>query len=61
MQQWRCPHAVARPSAAFRGGLIGSSTEGPSGGVRMRLPHPVQRFVASYRAPPKALVAVSAC
>eukprot|EP00959_Pyramimonas_sp_CCMP1952_P007517 157286-Pyramimonas_sp.AAC.1 len=29
-----------------------SSTEGPSGKLRMRLPHPVQRFVASQWAPP---------
>eukprot|EP00959_Pyramimonas_sp_CCMP1952_P159590 3338177-Pyramimonas_sp.AAC.1 len=34
-------------------GPIGSSIEGPSGAVRMRLPHPGQRFVAPYGAPPR--------
>eukprot|EP00959_Pyramimonas_sp_CCMP1952_P279352 5840652-Pyramimonas_sp.AAC.1 len=44
-RQWRCSHAPPRPSRALRN-PIGSSTEGDSGGVRMRLPCPVQRFVA---------------
>eukprot|EP00959_Pyramimonas_sp_CCMP1952_P136520 2857005-Pyramimonas_sp.AAC.1 len=41
--QWRCPHAFPPPSTALRG-PTGSSKEGPSGGVRMRFPHSVQRF-----------------
>eukprot|EP00959_Pyramimonas_sp_CCMP1952_P443142 9277805-Pyramimonas_sp.AAC.1 len=38
--QWRSPHASATPSTAFCGPM-GSSTEGPSGAARVRLPHPV--------------------
>eukprot|EP00959_Pyramimonas_sp_CCMP1952_P034871 730440-Pyramimonas_sp.AAC.1 len=34
---------------------IGSSTEGPSGKLRMRLPHPAQRFVAPWGAPPNTI------
>eukprot|EP00959_Pyramimonas_sp_CCMP1952_P118485 2477422-Pyramimonas_sp.AAC.1 len=37
--QWRCPRAFPPPSTAPRG-PIGSSTEGSSGCVRMRLLHP---------------------
>eukprot|EP00959_Pyramimonas_sp_CCMP1952_P027068 568462-Pyramimonas_sp.AAC.1 len=40
----RPPHSVC---TALRG-PIGSSTEGPGGGARMRPPHPVQRFVAPW-------------
>eukprot|EP00959_Pyramimonas_sp_CCMP1952_P084554 1768645-Pyramimonas_sp.AAC.2 len=43
--QWQGSHASAPPSTAFRGPM-GSSTEGPSGCIRMRLPHPGQRFAA---------------
>eukprot|EP00959_Pyramimonas_sp_CCMP1952_P038699 810109-Pyramimonas_sp.AAC.1 len=38
-----------------------NSTECPSGGVHMRLPHPAQRFMAPWGAPPNAPVAVSTC
>ena len=48
--QWRSPHAPLPPSTAFRG-PIGSSTEGPSGGARMRLPRPGRRFVALIGTP----------
>eukprot|EP00959_Pyramimonas_sp_CCMP1952_P077938 1629118-Pyramimonas_sp.AAC.1 len=41
----RNSHAVPAPSAALRG-LIGSCTEGSSGGTRMRFLRTVQRFVA---------------
>ena len=48
----------------FRG-PIGRSTEGPSGRARMRfhahVGAPLTRFVAPYRAPPKAPVAGLAC
>eukprot|EP00959_Pyramimonas_sp_CCMP1952_P090039 1884914-Pyramimonas_sp.AAC.1 len=44
---------VSPPSTAFRG-PTGSSSEGHSGGVRMRFPLPVQRFVAPWAAPSKA-------
>eukprot|EP00959_Pyramimonas_sp_CCMP1952_P449555 9413054-Pyramimonas_sp.AAC.1 len=37
---WRCSHAFPPPSKAPRG-LIGSSTEGPSGGVRMFFHRPI--------------------
>eukprot|EP00959_Pyramimonas_sp_CCMP1952_P239629 5007742-Pyramimonas_sp.AAC.1 len=43
--QWCSSQASPPPSTAFRGS-IGSSTEGSSGAVRMRLPHPIRRFVA---------------
>eukprot|EP00959_Pyramimonas_sp_CCMP1952_P398778 8355870-Pyramimonas_sp.AAC.1 len=48
------------PNTAPRG-HIGSPTEEPSGGVRARLPHSIQRSVALSGAPPKAPVAVCAC
>eukprot|EP00959_Pyramimonas_sp_CCMP1952_P147748 3091941-Pyramimonas_sp.AAC.1 len=38
---WWCSHAVSLTSKARRG-AIGSSTEGPSGGVPRGFPHPVQ-------------------
>ena len=57
--QWRSPHAVFPPRAAFRGS-IGNFTEGLGGGVRTRLPHPRHRFVAPSGASPKALVGVFA-
>eukprot|EP00959_Pyramimonas_sp_CCMP1952_P235536 4922347-Pyramimonas_sp.AAC.1 len=37
--QLRCSHASSPPSTTLRG-PIGSSTEGLSGGVRMRFPYP---------------------
>eukprot|EP00959_Pyramimonas_sp_CCMP1952_P097940 2046851-Pyramimonas_sp.AAC.1 len=40
-----CSHAPHPHRTALRG-RIGNSTEGTSGDVRMRLPHPGQRFVA---------------
>eukprot|EP00959_Pyramimonas_sp_CCMP1952_P022178 466293-Pyramimonas_sp.AAC.1 len=43
--QRRRSHAFPPLSTAFRRPR-GSSTEGSSGAVRMRLPGPVQRFVA---------------
>eukprot|EP00959_Pyramimonas_sp_CCMP1952_P101162 2116386-Pyramimonas_sp.AAC.1 len=45
MPQWQSSQASPPPSTALRG-PIGSSTEGPKGKVRMRLPRPGQRFVA---------------
>eukprot|EP00959_Pyramimonas_sp_CCMP1952_P339091 7101363-Pyramimonas_sp.AAC.1 len=51
---------IVTPTAALLG-PIGSSTESPSGAVRMRLPHPVQRFVAPWGTPPKGPVAQFAC
>eukprot|EP00959_Pyramimonas_sp_CCMP1952_P457743 9475442-Pyramimonas_sp.AAC.1 len=44
--QWGCPHASPPPNTALRGST-GSSTQGTSGGVHMRLPHPTQRFVTT--------------
>eukprot|EP00959_Pyramimonas_sp_CCMP1952_P218590 4571598-Pyramimonas_sp.AAC.1 len=51
----RLPHPVQRFVA------IGSCTEGRSDAVRMRAFRPVQRFVAPWGVPPKALVAQFAC
>eukprot|EP00959_Pyramimonas_sp_CCMP1952_P213235 4461725-Pyramimonas_sp.AAC.1 len=51
------PAAVCRcvsPNQHTLRGPMGSSTEGPSGGVHMRLPHPARRFVAPWGAPPNA-------
>eukprot|EP00959_Pyramimonas_sp_CCMP1952_P411461 8622127-Pyramimonas_sp.AAC.1 len=45
MPQWRRSHAPAPPNTALPG-PIGSSTEGPSGDVRMRPPHPIQHLGA---------------
>eukprot|EP00959_Pyramimonas_sp_CCMP1952_P163385 3415739-Pyramimonas_sp.AAC.1 len=52
----RFPHPGQRVVAP-----IGSSTEGLTNGACMPFPHPGQRVVAPQGAPPKALVAVSAC
>eukprot|EP00959_Pyramimonas_sp_CCMP1952_P219292 4585086-Pyramimonas_sp.AAC.1 len=49
------------PGTALRGTHRRPQPKGSVGGVRMRFPHPVQRFVTPEKAPPKALVAVSAC
>ena len=66
--QWQGPHAVPpsfRRTPHTVRGPIGSSTEGPSGRVRMQFqPHfcaSLTRFVAPLGAPPKAPVAASAC
>eukprot|EP00959_Pyramimonas_sp_CCMP1952_P123399 2579776-Pyramimonas_sp.AAC.1 len=56
----RLPAPFRHTSRTFSG-PIGSSTEGPSGRVHMRLAHPVQRFVAPYGAPLEAPVTAAAC
>eukprot|EP00959_Pyramimonas_sp_CCMP1952_P097652 2041118-Pyramimonas_sp.AAC.1 len=53
--------ACVSPTQDSACGPIGSSAEGPGGAVRMRLPHPGQRFVAPSGAPPKATLAQLAC
>eukprot|EP00959_Pyramimonas_sp_CCMP1952_P340497 7131848-Pyramimonas_sp.AAC.1 len=56
--QWHRPHASPESSTAPRGPM-GDSTEGPSGTVRMRLPHPVQRFLAPWGAPPNTIPTIA--
>eukprot|EP00959_Pyramimonas_sp_CCMP1952_P225571 4717115-Pyramimonas_sp.AAC.1 len=46
----RCSHAFPPPRTTLRG-PTGSSTCGANGGVRMRLLHTRQRFVAPQGAP----------
>eukprot|EP00959_Pyramimonas_sp_CCMP1952_P087477 1830483-Pyramimonas_sp.AAC.1 len=46
------PHPIGHTLHTF-GGLVGSSTEGPSGRVRMAYPHPIRHTPHTFRGPIK--------